>query len=169
MPDALNTMGWIHLERGDLDTARAFFDEALACFAAQEKDARADLDSEDSLAARHNIACTLRFMGRPEEAVQQFRWLRPMSIEMNQLYHLIVLCEDYAAALAETGALASAARLIGGADQLRIRHALHRPQVQESELEPAISALKAGLGEHDWAVNFAIGMTTPIDVLLSRA
>lgn len=207
MPDALKTLGWIYLERGELDTACAFFDEALersrkivnpgagiryiirfchmaigwanlmrsnfdealARFAVQERGARADLDFEDTLAAQHNTACTLRLMGRAGEAVEHFQRIIPMSFEMNQLYHLIVLCEDYAAALTETGAFANAARLIGGADQLRIRHALQRPQAQKSEVEPAIVALKSGLGEQDWAINFAIGMATPIDVLLSRA
>jgi tetratricopeptide (TPR) repeat protein len=169
MPDALKTLGWIHLEQGNLETARAFFDQALSCFAAQERDARANLDSEDWLAAQHNIACTLRLMGRSEEAVQSFRRILPMSLEMNQLYHLIVLCEDYAAALVETGALASAARLIGGADKVRIEHALLRPQAQEAELRPAIAAVKIGLGEEGWVTNLAIGMTTPIDILLSRA
>jgi hypothetical protein len=80
-----------------------------------------------------------------------------------------VLCEDYAAALVETGALASAARLIGGADKVRIEHALLRPQAQEAELRPAIAAVKIGLGEEGWVTNLAIGMTTPIDILLSRA
>ena len=121
-----------HYERSlELDT------EALAI-------ARELGDPIGALTAEHNMACTLREMGRIDDAHQQMRNLVPRGLEVAGPGALTALAEDYAAILAEVGDHRSAVRLLGAADTMRQRLGSPRHQVQAAEIAGPIAKTRDG-------------------------
>ena len=78
--------------------------------------AGAEGDEVNPLKDRHSIACTLREMGRFEEASSEMRDLIPSIVRLGNPEWLVLLAEDYAAVLAEVGHPERAARLLGAAE-----------------------------------------------------
>ena len=87
-----------------------------------------------SLIYQHNLACTLRLVGRVKESAQLMSSLVPEALKMRDPAHLIVLAEDYAAVLAELGDHRRAARLLGASDALRDRLQSPRLAWQQEEI-----------------------------------
>lgn len=94
------------------------------------------------LSAKHNLACTLRGLGRLEEAKAQMRALIPRALELSEPELLVVIAEDYAAVLAELGEAEAAIRLLGAADATRERLATPRSGVQHADVDGSMTTTK---------------------------
>ena len=121
------------------------------------------------LGHQHNLACTLRLVGRVKDSAQLMSSLIPEALKMRDPSHLIVLAEDYAAVVAELGDHRRAARLLGASDALRDR--LQHPRVawQEEEIGAAIAKARTALPDEEWAAAYQSGLTTPVENVLAEA
>jgi hypothetical protein len=100
------------------------------------------------LGIQHNMACTLRLMGRVEQAEHQMRPLIPAFLAESDP-NLMFDAEDYAAVLAELGDNERAVLLLGAADAIRERRGTPRDHRQEAEIPDAIAKARDGLSRAD--------------------
>jgi predicted ATPase len=119
--------------------------------------------------AQHNMACTLREMGRLREAHRQMHSLIPVIRSLNDPGHLTVLAEDYAAILAELGDHARAVRLWGAADAMRERLAMPRDPWQVAEIAEPMAKAQAALSAAEWHEAHQTGRNTTVDDALADA
>ncbi len=126
-------------------------------------------DPIGALTAEHNMACTLREMGRVDDARQQMRGLVPRGLEVAGPGALTALAEDYAAILAEVGEHRSAVRLLGAADTMRERLGSPRHQVQATEIAGPVSKTRAGLPEQEWSAAYRAGRASTVEAALREA
>jgi predicted ATPase/class 3 adenylate cyclase len=123
-------------------------------------------DEAQLLKSQHNMACTLREMGRPEEAEREMTGLIEGTVRQRSPIFSIIFAEDYAAVLAELGEAAAAARLLGAAEAERVRVGLPRHAAQENELKAPIAKAKAALHPTRWADEHQRGSDRPLDEVL---
>ena len=116
-----------------------------------------------------NIACTLRMLGRADEANDLVRGIVSEAIRINMQANLLYLAEDYGAILAEVGHSRLAASMLGAADATRERAHLVRPPTQWTEIEAAMAQARAALSAEHWDEAYAVGRDTPIDVVIAVA
>ena len=116
-----------------------------------------------------NIACTLRLLGRADEANDVVRGIVSDAIRINMQANLVYLAEDYGAILAEVGHSRLAGSLLGAADATRERAHLARPPLQWAEIEAAMAQARAALSAEDWDEAYAVGKATSIDIVIARA
>jgi predicted ATPase/class 3 adenylate cyclase len=116
-----------------------------------------------------NIACTLRLMGRADEANDVIRGIVSDAIRINMQANLVYLAEDYGAILAEVGHSRLAASLLGVADATRERAHLPRPPLQWTEIEAAMAQARAASSADEWDEAYNVGKATPIDIVISLA
>lgn len=114
------------------------------------------------LLAEQNMACSMRLLGRVEEARQVMRRLIGEILELDLPIQICALCEDYAAILGEQGHHVAAVRLLGAASAQRVRIGAPRSPVQELELADAIMGSRAAMSDSDWGEAFRIGEETLI-------
>ena len=126
-------------------------------------------DSGAELAYQHNIACTLRMLGRVEEADDQMRALIPRALRDSEPAELAYFAEDYAAVCAELGRHELALRLLGAAEAWRAELGTPRPSWQDAEIAPAIEKSGAALSAEEWKRAYQQGRGTAIDVALAEA
>jgi hypothetical protein len=126
-------------------------------------------DPIGALTTEHNMACTLREMGRVADAHQQMRNLVPRGLEVAGPGALTALAEDYAAILAELGDYRSAARLLGAADSMRQRLGSPRHPVQAAEIAGPLATARDGLLEQEWRSAYEAGCGSTIEVALREA
>lgn len=118
---------------------------------------------------QHNMACTLRLMGRLQDADDQMRDVIPQALTMSEPAELAVLAEDYAGVVAELGHHGLAVRLLGAADAMRERLSTPRPDWQEAEIAEAIAKSRAALDPLEWDQAYRAGRCAAIDAALSEA
>jgi len=123
-------------------------------------------DEVQLIMSRHNVACTLREMGRSQEAHREMTQLIGPTLRQRSPIFSIVFAEDYAAVLAELGEAATAARLSGSAETERIRIGVPRTASQEAELDGPLTKAKDTLGETQWAAEHRRGRDTPLEEML---
>jgi hypothetical protein len=116
-----------------------------------------------------NIACTLRMLGRADEANDIMREIVPDALRMNMQANLVYLAEDYGSILAELGHGRLAASLLGAADAMRERARLVRPPDQEAEIAEPMAKARTALSAEEWDDAYKIGGATPIDIVIARA
>ena len=121
------------------------------------------------LAYRNNIACTLRILGRVDEADVQMRHLIPQALTMSEPVELAYFAEDYAAISAELGRHEPAVRLLGAAEALRVDLGTPRPHWQDAEIAASIKRSRAALSPAEWERAYRRGYETAIDVALAEA
>jgi tetratricopeptide (TPR) repeat protein len=126
-------------------------------------------DPIGALTAEHNMACTLREMGRVEDAHRQMRNLLPRGLEVAGPAALTALAEDYAAILAEVGDHRSAVKLLGAADTMRQRLGSPRHQVQAAEIAGPIASTRERLPEQAWSQAYQAGRGSTIEAALREA
>ena len=126
-------------------------------------------DPIGALTAEHNMACTLREMGRIDEAHQQMSGLVARGLEVAGPGALTALAEDYAAILAETGDYRSAVRLLGAADAMRQRLGSPRHQLQAAEIAGPIGRTREGLSQQTWDLAYQAGRRSTIEDALHEA
>jgi predicted ATPase len=115
------------------------------------------------LPSQHNMACTLRLMGRVEEAKEQMRSLIPQVLALNEPGLLVAAAEDYAAILADHGDHRRAIRLLGAADTLRSRIGLPRRVTQEAEIAEPIAKTRTALTAQEWTDTYQAGRNTTVE------
>lgn len=101
--------------------------------------------------ARHNAACSLRELGRPEEAQREMAELFPKVVASRMPEALCVVAEDYASVLSDLGRFEDTAVLIGAACAMRDRIGVPLDSPQEQELEEPLGRARVGLGSR-WGV-----------------
>lgn len=126
-------------------------------------------DERSVLAQRHSMACTLREMGRVQDAVHQLRELVPDVLRMAHPVALVEVAEDYAAALAEMGHDRVCARLIGAADAMRERNGTPRPAPQEAEIAGPLTRVRTALGPDTWQREYQHGRNVTVESALTSA
>jgi predicted ATPase/class 3 adenylate cyclase len=122
-----------------------------------------------ALTDQHNVACTLRMLGRLEEAYSMQRPLILTALAMNVTGNLMACAEDFAAMLAEIGDSERAAMLMGVADARHAEVGHPRLPQQEAEIASAIDKARAALTAAEWDAAYARGRATPIRVALQQA
>jgi tetratricopeptide (TPR) repeat protein len=126
-------------------------------------------DTVIALIARENMACTLREMGRVEEAQMQMHNLIPQALQLATSTGLTALAEDYAAILAELGDHKLAVRLLGAADARRERLETPREAWQQTEIAEPIAKARAALSTQEWNDAYQTGRNTTIEDALTQA
>ena len=100
--------------------------------------------------ARHNAACSLRELGRPEEAQHEMAELFPRVLATRMPEAVVVVAEDYANVMADLGRFEETALLIGAASAMRERIGVPRDPPQEAELHDPLERAGSALGAR-WA------------------
>jgi hypothetical protein len=126
-------------------------------------------DEVGILQARHNIACTLRQMGRLSDAHRQMGQQIPAMVKFADPEMLMVLAEDYAALLAQLGAHEAATRLLGAADATRERNGTPRDGAQEREVNEPFEEVRTAMGDERWNREYEAGRNTPVEDALAAS
>jgi predicted ATPase/class 3 adenylate cyclase len=124
--------------------------------------------SRGAIGYRHNVADSLRMLGRVDEAYEQLivlidEILRSYSVDLP-----VPFMEDFACVLAERGMAEEAARLFGSADAARTQAHWPIDAMQASEIASAMAQAKSDLSTEEWEAAFEAGRQTPIDDALRR-
>jgi predicted ATPase/class 3 adenylate cyclase len=150
LSDALSHLAALESMEGNWERSLNTYETSLNLDVAQGNETGA-------LANRHGMACTLRQMGRLDEALTQWRELIPHLLRLASPSHLIAVAEDYAALLADVGAHPSVPRLIGAADATRTRRGEPRPPAQQREIRQALANAQAAMPTQTWDHEYVIG------------
>jgi predicted ATPase/class 3 adenylate cyclase len=121
------------------------------------------------LSQQHNMACTLRAMGRHNDAQQVMLEIVPQILEFNEVNVLPELAEDYAAILSELGDARLAVQLLAAAEATRERLGEPRGSSQEAEITGSIAKARRELTETEWDAAWQAGWGTPIEKVLMDA
>ncbi len=106
-------------------------------------------DALAAMATRNNLACTLRHLGRHEEAYAEFAGLLPTILADDVPDVVLTSTEDFACVLFDMGRERDGALLVGAALAERSDTGVPRMAFQEAALDPSVSAGRARLGS-DW-------------------
>jgi tetratricopeptide (TPR) repeat protein len=120
------------------------------------------------LVARHNIACTLRRIGRVEEARTQMHDLLPDFLKLNEPGFLVAGAEDYALILADLGHYHLAVKLLGAAAAMRARLGVPRDTLQVAEMAGSIAKARAAMSTEDWDRAYQSGQDTTVEEALAE-
>ena len=101
-------------------------------------------DRQALLAARNNRACTLRQLGRHQEAFDEFVDTLPMILADDVPDALLTSVEDFACVLFDMGRDRHGALLLGAAVAEREAVGVPRMAFQEAELEPSVATGRPG-------------------------
>jgi tetratricopeptide (TPR) repeat protein len=118
---------------------------------------------------RQNIACSLRQLGRVDEANAQMLSVIPTALQLGEPILLLVLAEDLAAVVADLGDARMAARLLGAAEAMRERLSAPREPAQQSEVGPPIDRARHSLSADAWAKAYSLGRATSLSEALAFA
>jgi tetratricopeptide (TPR) repeat protein len=129
-------------DAGDHESALAF-EEAAVAMAERMGDGLA------ITAVRNNRACTLRNLGRFEEAYAEFVLLLPGILADDIPDAVLTSCEDFACVLFDMGRDRDGALLVGAADAEREGTGVPRMPIQETAVAASIGAGRKRLGD-DW-------------------
>jgi predicted ATPase/class 3 adenylate cyclase len=121
------------------------------------------------LIQRENTACTMRIMGKVDDAHQQMREVIPDAIRLADPDMLMALAEDYAAVLAGLGHHQTSARLLGAADAMREHHGTLRLPQQEAEIAEPLTKARTALGADAWQREYHHGRNTTVEDALTHA
>ena len=129
-------------EDGDHEAALAFENAAIEM---------ADRlgDGLASTAVRNNRACTLRHLGRYDEAYDEFAAVLPEILADDIPDAVLTSCEDFACVLFDMGRDRDGALLVGAASTERDGLGVPRMPFQEAALAPSVEAGRQRLGD-EW-------------------
>jgi predicted ATPase/class 3 adenylate cyclase len=159
---ALTELGGYAAEDGNLERSLELESEAVA-IALEMGDVVAASDS------RQNLACTLRMLGRTNEADLMMRQVIPVALAYQDAQNAATLAEDYAAILADLGHDRMAARLIGSAEGWHEVNGLPPTNTQIAEVGGAISGARARLSQADWDAEYRAGRQGLVEDEVARA
>jgi tetratricopeptide (TPR) repeat protein len=115
---------------------------------------------------RNNRACTLRHLGRYDEAYSEFAMLLPEILADDIADAVLTSCEDFACVLFDMGRDIDGALLVGAAKAERDGSGVPRMAFQEAALAPSVEAGRQRLGD-DWEPLLVRG--AELDVLAAVA
>lgn len=98
-------------------------------------------------AVRNNRACTLRNLGRLQEAYDEFAVLLPGILADDIPDAVLTSCEDFACVLFDMGRDREGALLVGAADAEREATGVPRMPIQEAAVSPSVEAARTRLGD----------------------
>jgi tetratricopeptide (TPR) repeat protein len=98
-------------------------------------------------AVHNNRACTLRHLGRYDEAYDEFARLLPEILADDVPDAVLTSCEDFACVLFDMGRDREGAFLVGAAKAERDGSGVPRMAFQEAALAPSVEAGRARLGD----------------------
>jgi predicted ATPase/class 3 adenylate cyclase len=159
---ALCELGGYEATDGNLDRSRELEEEAVEV-ARQMGDLVAVSDSQQ------NLSCTLRMLGRPEEAERMMRQVIPVALAHQDAQNAATLAEDYAAILADLGHDVLAARLIGAAEGWHQESGLPASNTQLDEIAGAIGRARARLAQAEWDHHYRAGHDAWVEDELAAA
>jgi hypothetical protein len=146
----LNDLGVLAVSQGDLERGTASFEEALALY-------RQDGDRRGTALCLQNLGGVARRRG---EVVQAEALGREGLVLLRDLGNLRGCTEglELLASIAGTaGQGERAARLLGAAAAQRETLGTPQPPQEQVEVEQAVAAARAALGEEAWAAAYAAG------------
>ncbi len=162
----------LHTALGDFAILKDFEHDHAAALALHTEALELAREEGSPFAAvkyQHNMAWTLRTMGRLQEARQQLQELLPHALTYNEPMSLITLAEDYAAIVAELGSYDCAARLLGSADTLRMRLSASREPMQTEAISDSIERARTALSPEEWEVAYGAGRELALEDALLQA
>ena len=121
------------------------------------------------LGCRQNLACTLRILGRLEEAESMMREVVAVSPALHQGFEMASLADDYAAILGGLGQDVTAMRLWGSAQQFYDNGTMKRSVFQWDEIADAVGSVRARVPADVWDAEVQTGRDIPLGVALSDA
>ncbi|HSS68488.1 MAG TPA: adenylate/guanylate cyclase domain-containing protein [Nocardioidaceae bacterium] len=122
-----------------------------------------------ALADEHNVACSLRILGRLDEAYAMMRPLIPTVLAINVTGNVMATSEDFAALLADMGDSKRAAWLLGAADARHDEVGQSRLAQQDAEIAEPIAKARAALTPAEWDDAYTRGRATPIHEAMRQA
>ncbi len=140
---AMAGVGWVDGMEGRLEEALASKSAAAEIFERLGSVTRA-------LKGRHNVACTLRDLGRTGEAYDVMRGLGEQILRLGDQEFVAAYAEDLAHVLVRLGDHEHAARLLGAVDTLRVKAAIPRPPLQTEEIATAERLALAAVTGDAW-------------------
>ena len=150
------------------EDAQGNYERALQLDTQAVEVARQLKDSWRVLVGQHNIACTLRELGRVQEAADQLREIIPAVLDTNAPLFLTNLAGSYAGVLADLDEHHSAALLLGAADAMRQRLGYPRTPTQKAEIAEPIAKTRAALTTAEWDDAYQAGFNTTVEDALHR-
>lgn len=117
--------------------------------------------------ARHNAACSLRELGRPEEAEQQMRALLPTLFAEKNAAHSLAAAEDYALVLLDLGRFEDAAIIYGAADATREAEGSSLTPSQVKERMDLEASARTSLGQR-WEERSSEGARLTIEAAFGQ-
>jgi hypothetical protein len=106
-------------------------------------------DTRSLQAARNNLACTLRWLGRPTQAYAVFESLLPEILGEDQPDTVLTSAEDFACVLFDMGRDRDGAVLLGAVDSEREALGVPRVAMQEGEVAATAAVARTRVGD-DW-------------------
>jgi len=117
----------------------------------------------------HNSACSLRDLGRFDEALTLMRQVFDQAVTRRWPYATAVVGEDCGAVLVRLQRFEDGARLIGAAEALRHRIRMPRDTVQTRELAPVLDVARAAVGDERWEELIEAGSDVSVEDAMSMA
>lgn len=160
MADALRVMSFVESSEHNFERAVQLSEAAIAIYFELG-------DEYGAMTLRHSHACYLRLMGRLEDAHRQMQELIPDVLRLAAPAILLVVAEDYGAAMAELGHHQTAAQLLGAADAARERNGAPREPPQQAQIEEPFALARAALAAETWDHHYHLGHNMTVEDALS--
>ncbi|MGI8699630.1 MAG: ATP-binding protein [Nocardioidaceae bacterium] len=160
----LNSLGQLEAFEGNFERSLELLNAALVI----------DLEQGSEigvLEGRQHLACTLRMMGRLDEAHRLIRDQIPDLLRLSNPAGVAVAClaEDYGAVLAALGDQQHAIRLLGAADAMNERNGTPRHPMQTTQIGDAYAKTRASTPAETWQHEYQLGRTTNVDDAIIQA
>jgi hypothetical protein len=126
-------------------------------------------DDYGVILGRWDLACTLRLLGRLDEAREVMAEIIPQIVRVADPSNRTLLADDYAALLADLGHNAAAARVIGAADARREQDRSRRDTAHEAQLVQAFTNAREALPADVWDREYQIGAAMTVEDALTAA
>ncbi len=124
--------------------------------------ARSTGDEVNLVMTKHNIACCLQDMGRPERARAMMSENYAATAALRNPEATATYAEDYASVLADLSDFRSAVALIGAAEALRARVAIKRHPYQQRVIDDVLRRSQDALDDR-WADSWASGQSMSVE------
>lgn len=121
------------------------------------------------LTARYDIACSLRLLGRLDEAHAHMHEVIPQMVKVARSHARTSLAEDYAALLIDLGHSECAVPLIGAADASRERSGINRTPEEDAELERPFADARTSVPPKTWDREYRRGRLISVEDALLEA
>ncbi|HLV99393.1 MAG TPA: tetratricopeptide repeat protein [Ktedonobacterales bacterium] len=158
----LTNLGHVASKQGDLERAVALYADALAR-------ARQRGDRDQLALCLNNLGDVARRRGEVAQAEGLTREALTVYWELRDPRRCAMVLESLAVSASAAGQGERAARLMGAATALRERLGTPLPARSVAEVEQAVAAARAALGEEAWAAAYAAGRALSLEQAILEA